>query len=46
MVLDSEKDRPSRQAAVTSLAGKIGCSSYTLLEWVKRSEVDKGMLLL
>ncbi|RIV82257.1 MULTISPECIES: IS3 family transposase [Sphingomonadales] len=43
MVLDSEKDHPSRWAAVTSIAGKIGCSAYTLLEWVKKSEVDKGM---
>ena len=43
MVLDSEKDHPSRWAAVTSIAGKFGCSSYTLLEWVKKAEVDKGM---
>ena len=34
MVLDSEKDHPSRWAAVTSIAGKIGCSGCTLLEWV------------
>ena len=43
MVLDSEKDHPSRWAAVTSIAGKIGCSGYTLLEWVKKAEVDSGM---
>ncbi len=43
MVLDSEKDHPSRWAAVTSIAGKFGCSGYTLLEWVKKAEVDKGM---
>ena len=41
MVLDSEKDHPSRWAAVTSIAGKIGCSVYTLLISVKKSEVDK-----
>jgi transposase len=43
MVLDNEKDHPSRWAAVTSIAGKVGCSAYTLLEWVKKAEVDNGM---
>ena len=43
IVQDSEKDHPSRWAAVTSIAGKFGCSGYTLLEWVKKAEVDKGM---
>ena len=43
MVLDNEKDHPSRWAAVTSIAGKVGCSAYTLLEWVKKTEVDNGM---
>ena len=37
MVLDHEKDHPSRWAAVTSIAGKFGCSGYTLLEWVKKA---------
>jgi len=41
-VLDSEKDHPWRWAAVTSRAGKIGCSGNTLLERVKKSEVDKA----
>jgi hypothetical protein len=43
MVLESEKDHPSRWAAVTSIAGKSVCSAYTLLERVKKSEVDNGM---
>ena len=43
MVLDSEKEHPSRWSAVISIAGKIGCSGYALLEWVKKSEVDKGI---
>ena len=43
MVLDSEKDHPSRWAAVISIAGEFGCSGYTLLEWVKKAEVDNGM---
>jgi len=43
MVLDNEKDHPSRWAAVTSIAGKVGCSAYTLHEWVKKAEVENGM---
>ena len=26
-----------------SIAPKIGCASYTLLEWVKKAEVDAGL---
>lgn len=43
MVLDNEKDHPSRWSAVTSIAGKVGCSAYTLHEWVKKAEVENGM---
>jgi transposase-like protein len=42
LVLDYEKDRPSRWAAVSSVASKIGCSAHTLNEWVKRAEVESG----
>jgi transposase-like protein len=42
MVLDHESDHPSRRAAVTSVAEKIGCSAHTVLEWVKKAEVDSG----
>ncbi len=42
MVLDHEADHPSRGAAVTSIAEKIGCSAHTLLELVKKAEVDSG----
>jgi transposase-like protein len=33
---------PSLWAAVESIAPKIGCVPQTLLEWVKRQEVDAG----
>lgn len=42
MVLEHEKDHPSRWAAVVSIATKIGCSAQTLNEWVKKAEVDSG----
>jgi transposase-like protein len=42
MVLDHEKDHPSRWAAVVSIAAKIGCAAQTLLEWVKKAEIDAG----
>lgn len=43
MVLEHEKDHPSRWSAVVSIAAKIGCSGQTLNEWVKKAEVDSGM---
>jgi transposase-like protein len=42
MVLDHERDYPSRWAAVVSIAEKIGCVPQTLHEWVKKAEVDSG----
>lgn len=42
MVLDHEAEHPSRCAAITSIAGKIGCTAQTLNEWVKKTEVDSG----
>jgi transposase len=42
LVFDHEKEHPSRWAAVSSIAAKIGCTAQTLNEWVKRAEVDSG----
>lgn len=42
MVFDHEGEHSSRWAAVSSIAAKIGCSAHTLLEWVKKAEVDTG----
>jgi transposase-like protein len=42
MVLDHAGDHPSRWAAVTSIAAKIGCTPQTLHDWVKKAEVDSG----
>ena len=42
LVLGHEGEHPSRRAAVTSIAAKIGCTAQTLNEWVKKAEVDSG----
>jgi transposase len=42
MVQEHRGEYPSLWAAVESIAPKIGCVPQTLLDWVKRSEVDAG----
>ena len=42
MILDHGSEYPSRWAAIEAIAPKIGCSCHTLLEWVKKAEVDSG----
>ena len=43
MVHEHRGGYPSLWAAVESIAPKIGCVPQTLLEWVKRVEVDGGV---
>ena len=38
MVLDHERDHPSRWAAVVSIAEKIGCVPETLHKWLNKAE--------
>ena len=43
MVQEHRGDYPSLWLAVESIAPKIGCVPQTLLEWVKRADVDAGV---
>jgi transposase-like protein len=42
MLHEQEPSYASRWAALTSIAGKIGCTPETLRKWVKRAEIDEG----
>jgi transposase-like protein len=42
MVQEHRGEYPSLWSAIESIAPKIGCVPQTLLEWVKRAEVDAG----
>ena len=42
LVQEHRGEYPSLWAAVESIAPKIGCVPQTLLEWIKRVEVDVG----
>jgi transposase len=43
LVQEHRGEYSSLWAAVESIAPKIGCVPQTLLDWVKRAEVDSGM---
>jgi transposase len=42
LVQEHRGEYPSLWAAIESIAPKIGCVPQTLLEWVRRLEVDAG----
>ena len=43
MVQEHRGEYPSLWAAIESIAPKVGCVPQTLLDWVKRAEVDAGV---
>ena len=42
LVFESLGDHTSEWAAITSVAGKIGCKAETLRQWVRRAQRDSG----
>jgi transposase-like protein len=41
-VQEQRSQHASLWETIKSIAPKIGCSGHTLLEWVKRDEIDNG----
>ena len=44
MVLEHERDYPSRWQAICSIASKIGCSPDSLKAWMRRTQLDAGTM--
>ena len=42
LVVEHASEHPSGWAAMTSIAGKIGCSAQTLTTWITLFETDAG----
>jgi transposase-like protein len=42
MVLEHEGEHPSWWAAATSIAEKIGCSTHTPMDWIKKADIEAG----
>jgi transposase len=42
LVFEQEGEHGSQWAAISSIAGKIGCTPETLRSWVRRAERDSG----
>ncbi len=42
LVLEHQNEHGSQWAAISSIAGKIGCTAETLRRWVRKAERDQG----
>ena len=42
LVLEQQNEHGSQWAAISSIAGKIGCTAETLRRWVRQAERDQG----
>src|SRR5688500_1766277 len=42
MVFEHEGEHASQWAAISTIAGKIGCTAETLRGWVRQAERDQG----
>jgi transposase len=42
LVLEEQGSHASQWAAITSIAGKLGCTAETLRHWVRQAERDAG----
>jgi transposase-like protein len=42
MVQEHGPEHPSQWAAITSIAGKLGCTAQTLRTWLQQAERDAG----
>ena len=42
MVWEHESEHSSQWAAISSIAGKMGCTAETLRKWVRQAERDQG----
>lgn len=42
LVLEHQAEYATQWGAITSIAGKIGCTAETLRQWVRRAERDTG----
>jgi len=42
MLLEHQSEYGSQWAAMTSIAGKVGCTAETLRKWVRQTEINQG----
>ena len=42
MLLEQQSEYSSQWAAMTSVAGKVGCTAETLRKWVRQTEINQG----